>query len=68
MHERESDPDAKPVGERTSGRASPPLRAFTPADAIRRKLQKIEKRLATDALDEESRRLLEEIYESLDNL
>ena len=68
MRERESDPQAKPVGERTSGRANPPLRAFTPGDAIRRKLGKIEERLAPDALDEEARRLLQEIYESLDNL
>ncbi len=68
MQKRTSDPDAKPVGERTSGRANPPLRAFTPGDAIRRKLQKIEARLATGALDEESRQLLQDIYESLDNL
>ena len=68
MRERESDLRTKPVGERTSGRANPPLRAFTPGEAIRRKLRKIEERLASDALDEESRRLFREIYESLDNL
>ena len=68
MRERQPDADTKPVGERTSGRANPPLRAFTPGDAIRRKLQKIEERLASDALDEESRHLLQEIYESLDSL
>ncbi len=68
MSERESDPQAKPVGERTSGRANPPLRAFTLGDAISRNLRKLEERLGSDALDEESRRLLQEIYESLDNL
>ncbi len=68
MRERESDPQVKPVGERTSGRANPPLRAFTPGDANRRKLRKIEDRLAPDALDEKSLLLLQEIYESLDKL
>lgn len=60
--------DRKPVGERTSGRANPPLRAFTPGEAIRHKLRKLEERIGPDVLDRQSRAMLEEIYDALENL
>ena len=58
----------KPVGERTSGRANPPLQAFTLGDAIRRKLKRVEERIGSDSIDAQTREWLDEIYASLDQL
>ena len=68
MDEDDRDPSVKPVGERTSGRANPPLRAFTPGEAIRNKLRKVEERVGSEAIDARTRGLLDEIYESLEQL